>query len=276
MVRDEAVSVDPTARQVRLAGGSTLSYDRLIVSPGVELSIVLLYASTRFERASVERMLDHFQTLLEAIAADPERRVSDFPLSTAAERRQLLVDWNQTDMAYSRDSCVHQLFETWVLETPQAPAVSCQRERLSYADVNQRANRVAHSLRRRDVTAGSPVAICMERSSSMVAAMLDWEGAALGPPELDVTWWVMFDEFLCETQGKSAEFRLAEIIGIRHPKNVLAIQVLEAFHHAKRPSLSQLQPNVKLLGIVWKTITRDASISIMPKHHGSMNVRIIT
>jgi amino acid adenylation domain-containing protein len=144
----------------------------LIVSPGPELGIVLMSVSTRFETESIARMLDHLRTLLEAIAADPDRRVSDLPMVTDAERRQLLVDWNETRTPYATSTCVHQLFEKWAADTPDAPAVSCKDERLTYAEVNRRANRVAHCLRSRRVTAGVPVAICLERSSSMLIAIL--------------------------------------------------------------------------------------------------------
>ena len=144
----------------------------LIVSPGAELTIVLMSVSTRFERDSIGRMLGHFRTLLEAIAADPERSVGDLPMATEAELRRVLVEWNQTGVPYATEACVHQLFEKWAAETPGAPAVSCKDERLTYADVNQRANRVAHCLRSRHVTAGVPVAICLERSSAMLVAIL--------------------------------------------------------------------------------------------------------
>ena len=144
----------------------------LIVSPGPELAIVLMSVSSRFATESMTRMLHHLRTLLEAIAADPERRICELPMVTDPERRQLLVDWNETRMPYATDACVHQLFEKWAVDTPGVQAVSCGHERLTYAEVNQRANRIAHCLRSRHVTAGVPVAICMERSSAMLVAIL--------------------------------------------------------------------------------------------------------
>jgi amino acid adenylation domain-containing protein len=144
----------------------------LIVSPGSELAIVLMYVSARFDAASVAGMLRQFRTLLEAIATDPDRRLGDLPLASETERRQLLVEWNQTRMAYTSDTCVHRLFEAWTVRTPEALAVSCDQERLSYADLNDRANRVAHALQRRLVTAGTPVAICMARSCAMLVAIM--------------------------------------------------------------------------------------------------------
>src|SRR5262249_32982768 len=143
-----------------------------IVSPGAELNIVLLYVTSRFDRDSIRRMLGHFQTLLEGIAQDPDRRTFDLSLATDTERHQLLVEWNQTTMPYEIEACVHQLFEKWAADTPNALAASSKSARFSYAELNRLANQVAHCLVQRDVPPGSPVAVCMERSPQMVTAIL--------------------------------------------------------------------------------------------------------
>lgn len=144
----------------------------LIVSPGSELSIVLLYVSSRFDHGSSARMLRQFQTLLEAIATNADRRLAELSLSDEAERHRLLIEWNQTAQEYPRDICVNQLFEKWVRQTPDALAVWCDQEQLTYRELNERANRVANALRRRSVSPGSRVAICMKRTAAMVAAIL--------------------------------------------------------------------------------------------------------
>jgi amino acid adenylation domain-containing protein len=144
----------------------------LIVSPGAELNIVLLYVTSRFDRDSIRRMLGHFQTLLEGVARDPDRRVFDLSLATDTERRQLLIEWNQTTMPYHIEACVHQVFEKWAADTPNALAVSSKKVRFDYAELNGLANQVAHCLMERGVQATSPVAICMERSPQMIAAIL--------------------------------------------------------------------------------------------------------
>jgi amino acid adenylation domain-containing protein len=143
----------------------------LIVWPASELQITLMHVCPRFEAAAITRMLGHLRNVLEVMASDPERRLRDIPLVTEAERRQLLIEWNQTGASYAT-ACVHQSVEQWAADTPATPAVSCRHERLTYADLNDRGNRLAHCLRRRGVTAGSPVAVCMERSAATVAALL--------------------------------------------------------------------------------------------------------
>ena len=92
---------------------------------------MLLYVTTRFDRESIERMLGHFRTLLEAIAVDPERCVFELPLATDAERRQLLADWNQTAMPYASDVCVHELVEQWAAQSPDAPGSTPARTNAS-------------------------------------------------------------------------------------------------------------------------------------------------
>jgi amino acid adenylation domain-containing protein len=144
----------------------------LIVSPGPQLNLALLHSNRRFDNASVEWMLRHLRNLLEAIAANPQRRVSEMPLQDEAERRQVIVDWNQTGMPYPAATCVHQAVAHWAGTTPGAAAVSGNDGRLTYAELNQRANRVANALRSRSLPTGSAIAICMERSCAMVAAAL--------------------------------------------------------------------------------------------------------
>ncbi len=130
------------------------------------------YSTDLFDAETITHLSKQFVTLLQSITDNPELRVSELRLLSDAERQQLVVDWNRTERPYAADACVHQLVESWANKTPEAPAVSCDREKLSYAELNQRAHRVAECLRRRKVRASSIVAVCMERSSAMVVAIL--------------------------------------------------------------------------------------------------------
>ncbi|HEV3468924.1 MAG TPA: amino acid adenylation domain-containing protein [Pyrinomonadaceae bacterium] len=129
------------------------------------------YATDLFEPATVERMLGHFRTLLEAVAADPARRVSELPLLTDAERRQLIFEWNDTATPYPRRS-VKELFEAQAERRADEPAVVFGEERLTYGELNRRANRLAHHLSRRGVGPEVRVGVLSERSPSMVLAWL--------------------------------------------------------------------------------------------------------
>ncbi|HEY0083939.1 MAG TPA: AMP-binding protein [Pyrinomonadaceae bacterium] len=137
-----------------------------------ELTASIEYNTDLFDAATITRMLGHFQTLLAGIVAEPQRRISDLPLLDAPERRQLLEEWNRTAVSYPRELCIHQLFEAQAARTPHALAVVADDEELTYAELNRRANRLAHRLRRSGVGPEVPVALCMERSSLMMVGLL--------------------------------------------------------------------------------------------------------
>lgn len=130
------------------------------------------YSTDLFEADRVERMLDHWRVILEAIVSDPSKRVSEIPLLTATERHQILVEWNQTERDYPRDKCVHQLFEEQVERTPEGVAVVFEGQSLTYRELNARANQLAHHLRSLGVGPDVLVGLCVERSLEMVVALL--------------------------------------------------------------------------------------------------------
>jgi amino acid adenylation domain-containing protein len=132
----------------------------------------LNYSTDLFERGTVERMLGHLERVLERVAADADVRLSRLELLGDAERALVLEAWNRTEAEYPGESCVHELFEARVERTPGATAVRFGDERLSYAALNARANRLAHDLRARGVGPETRVAICLERGPEMVAAVL--------------------------------------------------------------------------------------------------------
>ncbi|MEW6737855.1 MAG: amino acid adenylation domain-containing protein, partial [Acidobacteriota bacterium] len=132
----------------------------------------LRYNTDLFDATTITRMLEHFQNLLVAITANPSLPIADLPLLSAMERRQLLVDWNDTKLAYPQDLCIHQLFEAQVERTPQAIAVIFDNQQLTYLELNQRANQLAHHLLSLGVKPDSLVAIYLDRSLDIVVALL--------------------------------------------------------------------------------------------------------
>ncbi|MBD2083582.1 non-ribosomal peptide synthetase [Trichocoleus sp. ST-U3] len=140
----------------------------------------LEYNTDLFDEATITRMLGHFQTLLEGIVANPDRRLSDLPLLMEAERYQLLVEWNQTQTDYPADSCFHQLFEQQVEKTPDAIALTArsanalafEEQHLTYKQLNERANQLANYLQKQGITTESLVGICVERSLEMMVGLI--------------------------------------------------------------------------------------------------------
>ncbi|MBE9228019.1 non-ribosomal peptide synthase/polyketide synthase [Phormidium sp. LEGE 05292] len=130
------------------------------------------YSTDLFDAATIARIAQNFQTLLQAIVANPKARIAELPLLTPAERHQLLVEWNNTEVDYSSDKCVHQLFEEQVKRTPDAVAVVFENQQLTYQQLNTRANQLAHHLRSLGVRADVLVGLCVERSIDMIVGIL--------------------------------------------------------------------------------------------------------
>ena len=136
------------------------------------LAVTLEYSTDLFESATIKRMLGHFETLLEAVVANPQRRLSDLPLLTETERRLLLVEWNDTRRDYPRESSIQDLFARQVERTPNSIALSFGPRTMTYRALERRSNQLAHYLRARGVGPESVVAISMERSIEMVVGLL--------------------------------------------------------------------------------------------------------
>jgi amino acid adenylation domain-containing protein/non-ribosomal peptide synthase protein (TIGR01720 family) len=136
------------------------------------LSGTFEYNSDLFAATTIRRMAGHFETLLQAIVADPDQPVWNLPLLTRAEQQQLLVEFNDTTSQYFPELCVHQRFESQAEQVPEAIAARYKTQELTFAELNKRANRLAHYLRGRGVGPNVLVGICAERSLEMLIGML--------------------------------------------------------------------------------------------------------
>jgi amino acid adenylation domain-containing protein/FkbM family methyltransferase len=165
----------PGLRGNRIAIESgTAKFDLLlsIVDESQELVAMMDYSTDLFEATTVSRMLGHFQTLLQGIVANPDRRLSELPLLTEAETHQLLVQWNETRKDDAQDKCIHELFEAQVEKTPDAVVVVFEGQQLTYRELNIKASQLAHYLRKHGVGPEVVVGICVERSLEMIIGLL--------------------------------------------------------------------------------------------------------
>ncbi|HEX6288073.1 MAG TPA: amino acid adenylation domain-containing protein [Herpetosiphonaceae bacterium] len=154
------------------AGTARLDLLLYIEAIGDRLLGMLEYNTDLFDATTITRLLTHFHTLLAAAVANPDRRLSDLPLLPVAEREQMLAAWNDTRAGYDRTACMHHLFERQVERTPDATAVVCGTHHLTYHDLNQQANQIAHHLIALGIGPGSMVAVWLERSHLMIPALL--------------------------------------------------------------------------------------------------------
>lgn len=157
-------------RVTRGTGMLDLSVDILATSR--DLQVRFSYRADLFEHATIERMMGHFVTLLQSAIEAPGQPVSRLPMLTTAERHQLVVEWNRAPAEYKPEKCIHQLVEAQVARTPNAVAVICEGQSLTYRELNRRANQTAHYLRKRGIGPESLVAMCMERSLDMIVGIL--------------------------------------------------------------------------------------------------------
>ena len=130
------------------------------------------YNTDLFDEATLERLADHLARACAAFGHDSARRLSELSLLGEEERRQLVVEWNDTDAEFPSELSIHGLFERQAARSPEDTAASCEGHEVSYAELDARANRLAHHLGARGVRQGTLVGVFLERSLDMLAAVL--------------------------------------------------------------------------------------------------------
>lgn len=189
----EALQLENIAVKPLLTTNDTAKFDLTLAVEAHQnkLTAGIEFNTDLFRKATILRMLSHFQTILEGIVAQPNIIVSEIPLLSAAEKQQMLRDWNNSAMAYPQSKSLHQLFEAQAAATPTAPAVSfiaqftqqkasdiphskfpIPKSEIPYGELNQCANQLAHYLTRQGVTPGTLIGIYMDRSVEMVVGLL--------------------------------------------------------------------------------------------------------
>ncbi len=169
-------------------GTSKFDLTLFMWTEGEGLRATVEYSTDLFDASTIKRMLGHFRVLLDAVVANPDQRLSELPLLTAAERRQLLVEWNSTQAEYPADKTVQEMFEQQVERTPEAVAVIFEDEQLTYAELNSRANQLAHFLRGLGIGPQARIGISIERSLEMVVGLLGILKAGSAYVPLDPTY----------------------------------------------------------------------------------------
>lgn len=168
------IGLEGLAIESLLAETRTAKFDLtfIVTDDGDDIGIEMEYNTDLFDEARITRMVGHYRTLLAAAAANPQTRIAQLPLLTEAERVELLVTWNQTQMAYPRERGVHELLEQCASQSPEAVAVTTAGTSLTYRQLNERANQLAHYLQELGVGPDAPVGLCLERSAEMIIGQL--------------------------------------------------------------------------------------------------------
>ncbi len=167
----EAVSRDMLPTEVH-SGTAKFDLEFSLLENAQGLIGYFEYSTDLFDATTIERMANYFQVLLESITTNPDERISRLALLSEEESHQLLVKWNESPSDYPQNQCVHQLFEIQVAQNPQAIAVIEEGEEITYEELNQRANQLAFYIQSLGVGSEVYVGVCMERSISMVVALI--------------------------------------------------------------------------------------------------------
>ena len=157
-------------RSEQRVGRNSTSETKGIETEGI--TMVWEYNTDLFDESTINRMVEDYQTLLQGILANPNQKLSQYSLLTEQQKHQLLVEWNNTQAEYPKVNGIHQLFEEQVKKTPEAIAVLFEDKYLSYQQLNERANQLAHYLKTLGVKPDDLVGIFLERSLEMFIALL--------------------------------------------------------------------------------------------------------
>src|SRR5256712_3107781 len=236
-----------------------------------EASFTLEYNTDLFDPATIARFIGHFRTLLEGIVQDPDQRVATLPLLSASERRQLLVEWNDTAAAYPADRCIHELVEAQVARTPDAVAVVFEDEELTHRARNARANRLAHHPRALGRGTPEPPGVLVQRSLEMVVGILAILKAGGAYVPLDPEYPRERLAFMLEDAGVAVlltQARLRE----RLPDHGARVELLED-DHADQPATdptSGVRPD-NLAYVIYTSGSTGRPKGVMSVHRGLTN-----
>ena len=200
------------------------------------LACMMEFNTDLFDSSTILRMLGHLQTLLEAAVTNPDEHIASLPILTAAERQKLLVEFNHTDAIYAPGHCVHQRVEAQAARTPDKIALVFEDQQLTYAELNARANQLAHYLKKHGVGPEVLVAMCVERSLEMIVGILGILKAGGAYLPLDLAY---------------PPERLAFMIGDAKPPLVLTQEKL-------KEKLPEHAGKVVCLDSDWKTIAAES------------------
>ena len=143
-----------------------------IAGNGADLRALFEYDAELFDSATIESMAQHFTELLTSITANPEQRIASLPLLTRAEVKTLLIDWNETHRDYPVSGSMLSLFNAQAKKTPDATALSWKTERISYRELDERSNRLAHYLRQRGAGVEQVVGVLCHRTPELIVTLL--------------------------------------------------------------------------------------------------------
>jgi amino acid adenylation domain-containing protein len=275
--REDTYAGKLSMRSVDIVDIGTAKFDLFIdfMEGSSSLEGYLEYSADLFHPDTAARMAEHLRTLLDAVAAAPDSRISELPLLTAEERRQILVDWNSTSLPYPQLSGVHELFEQHALNNPNQIAVVLGHNELTYGELNRRASRLARFLASLGIGPDSLVGLCCERSLELVVGLLGvWKAAGAYLP-LDPAYPPQRLRFMLEDARVQVLLTEQRLLGLL-PHDGMRVVCLDSDWPAIEASAESPQPYRatadNLAYVIYTSGSTGAPKGVLVNHRGLSNV----
>jgi len=246
-----------------------------ITEEGEGLNGFLEYNTDLFDATTIDRLEEHFQTLLDNVVAQPEQRLSELLLMTEAELRQVLVEWNATQAEYPKGQCVQQMFEAQVERTPSAVAVIHENEVLTYTELNCFGNQLAHHLRALGVGPEVCVGICVERSLEMVIGLVGILKAGGAYVPLDPTYPVERLAYMLENARVAVlvtQERLEKLLPEHAAKVVTLDRQWEIIARESKVNLANMTIPDNLAYVLYTSGSTGQPKGVAVSHHSLLNI----
>src|SRR4028119_715933 len=255
--------------------GASFDLDVMMMEMGEVLQAGWQYNTDLFDEATIALMAGHYQTVLEAIAANPKQKISELPLLTETARHQLLVEWNNTWAEYPQDKCIHQLFEEQVERSPDAVAVVFEEEQLTYRELNAQTNQLAHYLQSLGVGPEVLVGICVERSLDMIVGLLGVLKAGGAYVPLDPTYPQERLAFMLENSSVSVLLTQTQLVKLLRPNSARVVcldgDIEKIARQSQNNPISTVNPN-NLAYVIYTSGSTGKPKGVLLVHKGLCNL----
>ncbi|RKH32449.1 non-ribosomal peptide synthetase, partial [Corallococcus sicarius] len=237
----------------------------------------LTYATDLFDASTVQRMAGHLGVLLEAIATTPDTTLANLPLLTDTERQRLLVDWNGPRVDFPRDTCIHDAFAAQARLTPDALAVVCREEQLTFRELDARANQLAHRLTSLGVGPDVRVVLCVERSVEALVGLLGTLKAGGAYVPIDPSYPREWLAHVLQDTGAPVVLTQKHLLGTLPPHSAhdlcLDSHVADLAHESREAPASGVSPE-HLAYIIYTSGSTGRPKGVMIQHRSVLNLRL--
>ncbi|WP_155252353.1 non-ribosomal peptide synthetase, partial [Paenibacillus polymyxa] len=252
------------------------NYDfNLVVLPGNTIHMSFVYNALAFERESVEQIQGHLMELLKQVVANPDISVRELDVLSEPEREQILRVWGDTAADYPSEQTIHGLFEAQAAQTPEQAALFCEGEQLSYRELNERANRLARTLRSHGVTSDRLVGLITDRSVDMIVGIFGILKAGGAYVPIDPTYPEERIRYMLDDSGAELLLTQNHLVGnVAFDGKVLVLDGEQAVYHEDGSNLEPVSGPNDLAYVIYTSGTTGQPKGVMLEHHGLCNLKV--